>query len=83
MSNDERFKEDHIPPKEAFFSKIHNADITNADFALAQSVWNAFHIHTLGEYLDLYLKSIILRISHYLHIALMESTIGMNAVYLI
>ena len=71
MTNYEHFK-DHLPLNEEFFSNLHNADITDADYADAQAVWNAFNIRTLGQYHYLYLKSIFPCIFHYQHIALMN-----------
>ena len=54
----EQFEEHHLPPKEAFLSKLHNPNISDADYPHAQAVWNTVNIRTIGEYHDLYLKSI-------------------------
>ena len=64
MDSFERFEEDHLPPKEAFYSKLHGAHISDEDYAHAQSVWNTLNIHTMGEYHDLYLKSMLQSPSH-------------------
>ena len=33
------FQETHLPPKDAFFSKLTNAGISDVDYAHAQFVW--------------------------------------------
>ena len=71
MDSFERCEEDHFPPKEAFYSKLNWTHIRDEDYAYAQSVWNTLNIHTVGEYHDLYLKSMLQSTSHilfsYLH----------------
>ena len=57
MDSMEKFDDDQLPPKEAFFSKLHNQDITDEEYAHAQNVWRTFNIHNMREYHDLYLKS--------------------------
>ena len=51
----DRFKEQQLPPKEAFFSKLRNAHITDDDYKHAQTVWEKFNIKNLYRYLFLYL----------------------------
>ena len=48
----EKFDDDHLPPKEAFFSKLHNQDITDEEYAHAQNVWRTFNIRNMREYHD-------------------------------
>ena len=62
----EKFDEDHLPPKEAFFSKLHHADITDEEYAHAQNVWQTFTIQNMREYHDLYLKSMTLPFNTFL-----------------
>ena len=57
MDSWERFNETTLPPKEAFYSKLNLKDISDADYAHAQKVWNVFEIKNLGEYHDLYVQS--------------------------
>ena len=57
MDSMEKFDDDHLPPKDAFFSKLHNQDITDEEYAHAQNVWRTFNIRNMREYHDLYLKS--------------------------
>ena len=47
MDTWERFAEPKLPPKEAFFSKLSDAHISDDDYAHAQKVWEAFGCETL------------------------------------
>jgi hypothetical protein len=49
-----------LPPKIKFFSKLNNADISDADYERAQNVWNVFDMKTMRDYHDLYLKTDVL-----------------------
>ena len=60
MHSFESFDQDHLPPKEAFYSKLHECDISDEDEAHAQMVWKTFKIRNMGEYLELYLKRMFL-----------------------
>ena len=60
MSNINKFQETKLPPKEAFFSKLNNENITDEDFEHAQNIWKTFNLHTTGDYHDLYLKTDVL-----------------------
>ena len=40
----EKFNETSIPPKEAYYSKLNEEDISAADYAHAQKVWHVFEI---------------------------------------
>ena len=57
MSSWDKFTETKLPPKEAFYSNLNMSNISDEDYQHAQKVWNAFSIHNLGEYHDLYLKT--------------------------
>ena len=57
MDSWKRFKEESLPDKESFYSKLNNEHITDEDYAHAQKVWNTFNIKNLGEYHDLYVQS--------------------------
>ena len=65
MDSMEKFEDDHLPPKEAFFSKLHNAQITD-EYAHAQNVWQTFNIQNMREYHDLYLKSMTIPFNTFL-----------------
>ena len=56
MDSWERFNETSIPPKEAFYRELNLEDITNADYAHAQKVWNVFEIKNRSEYHDLHVQ---------------------------
>ena len=48
-----RFEETKLPPKEAFYSKLTDANISDSDYAHAQRVWETFGCQNLGNYTDL------------------------------
>jgi len=52
----EKLNETHLPPKEAFHSKLNNSNITDDDFEHALKVWEHFKMTTFREYHDLYMK---------------------------
>ena len=52
----ERFDENSIPPKEAFYSEKSLEGITNADYEHVKKLWEAFEIKNLGKYHDLYVQ---------------------------
>ena len=54
MDSWKKFKEESLPDKESFYSKLNNEHITDENYAHAQKVWNAFNINNLGEYHDLH-----------------------------
>ena len=56
----DKFKETKLPPKEAFYSKLLNEEISDEDYQHALNVWNTFNCQTLQDYHDLYLKSDVL-----------------------
>ena len=57
MDSWKRFKEESLPDKEYFYSKLNKEHITDEDYAHAQKVWDTFNIKNLGEYHDLYVQS--------------------------
>ena len=60
MESWEKFDENTLPPKEAFYSNLNLEDIRDEDYAHAQTVWDVFELNNLGEYHDLYVQSDIL-----------------------
>ena len=56
MDSCERFDENTIPPKEAFYSELNLENITDKDYEHVKKVWEAFEIKNLGEYHDLYVQ---------------------------
>ena len=55
-----RFEVTKLPPKEAFYSKLSDENINEADYAHAQQVWATFGCKTLGDYSDLYCRTDVL-----------------------
>ena len=60
MDSWERFAEPRLPPKEAFYSKLTDEGISDADYFHAQKVWENFGCVSLGDYSDLYCKTDVL-----------------------
>ena len=58
MDDWNRFKETALPPKEAFYSKLNMSGVSDQDYEHARRVWREFGIKNLGEYHDLYLKTL-------------------------
>ena len=57
MSSVDKLSEKQLPPKQGFYSKLYNEDITDEDYQHAIKVWNTFGCKTIRDYHDLYLKS--------------------------
>ena len=55
-----KFKETKLPPKEEFYSKLNNENISDEDYLHALNVWKTFKCKTIQDYRDLYLKSDVL-----------------------
>ena len=55
-----RLDETKLPPQSAFYSKLSETDISDAEYQHAQRVWNAFDCKTLGDYHDLYMLTDVL-----------------------
>ena len=60
MDSIERFEENKLPSKEAFYSKLNNKDISDEDYEHAKKVWDVFEMKTLMDYHELYNKSDVL-----------------------
>src|SRR5215469_15786808 len=54
MDSIERLNEAALPPKEAFYSKLNDSNISAEDYEHAQTVWKEFGCNSLREYHDLY-----------------------------
>lgn len=55
-----KFNENHLPPPQVIFNKLTGDAISDEEYPHAQSVWNEFNINTLGDYHDLYVKTVLL-----------------------
>ena len=60
ISSLDKLSETCLPPKEAFYSKLYDEDISDEDYQHAIKVWKTFRCHTIRDYHDLYLKSDVL-----------------------
>ena len=69
MDDWEKFKENHLPPIKAFYSKLNLLAISEHDYSHAQSVWNAFGMKNLGDYHDLYLETDVLLLCNVLKVS--------------
>ena len=54
MDSLERFKENKLPPKESFYSRLTGEDISDNDYEHALNVWDDFGMKTLQDCHDLY-----------------------------
>ena len=52
----ERYDENTIPLKEAFYSELNFKNISDKDYEHVKKVWEGFEIKNLGEYHDLYVQ---------------------------
>ena len=57
MDSWEKFNEDILPPKEAFYSNLNLEDISDEDYTHAQKVWDVFEMNNIGDYHDFYVQS--------------------------
>ena len=60
MDTWDRFTEPKLPPKEAFYSKLSDAHISDEDYTHAQKVWETFGCLSLGDYSGLYCRTDVL-----------------------
>ena len=56
MDSPKRLEENQLPPKEAFYSRLNDAGISNEDYEHAHQVWKAFKMENLEDYHTLYDK---------------------------
>ena len=60
MDSLERFKENKLPPKEAFYSRLTGEGISNEDYEHAKNVWDVFEMKNLQDYHNLYNETDVL-----------------------
>ena len=63
ISSLDKLSETQLPPKEEFYSKLNDEDISDDDYQHAINVWNTFKCKSIRDYHDLYLKSDVLLLS--------------------
>ena len=60
MDSLERFKENELPPKESFYSRLTGEDISDEDYQHAKKVWEVFEMEHLQDYHNLYNETDVL-----------------------
>ena len=60
MNSLERFKENKLPPKGSFYSRLTGEDISDEDYQHAQKVWEVFEIKSMEGYHNLYNETDVL-----------------------
>ena len=60
MDHADKMEYTSLPEKEAFDSKLSLSSISDDDYTHAKNVWKTFHMQTMGDYHDLYLKTDVL-----------------------
>ena len=63
VSSLEKLTETQLPPKEEFYSKLNDEEISDDDYQHAINVWNTFECKSIRDYHNLYLKSDVLLLS--------------------
>ena len=64
MDDWDKFKENKLPSKKAFYSKLNMSDVKEEDYEHAIRVWKEFGLKNLGEYHDLYLKTDVILLAN-------------------
>ncbi|XP_044575149.1 uncharacterized protein LOC123258956 [Cotesia glomerata] len=60
ISSNDKLNDKQLPAIQYFYSKLSNENISDEEYAFAQSIWKEFNLKTLGKYSDLYLKTDVL-----------------------
>ena len=60
MDHADKMEHTSLPEKEAFDSKLSLSSISDDDYTHTKNVWKTFHMQTMGDYHDLYLKTDVL-----------------------
>ena len=60
VSSIEKLAETQLPPKDQFYSKLNDEEISDDDYNHALNVWQTFGCKTIRDYHNLYLKSDVL-----------------------
>ena len=60
VDDNEKFKQEGLPPRKAFYSNLKLAGISKEEYKHAQNVYRTFNCKTFQDYHDLYLKSDVL-----------------------
>ena len=57
MDSLDKFKENQLPSKEAFFNDLTKKHISDEDFEFVHQLWETFNLKNLGELHDLYMET--------------------------
>ncbi len=49
-----------LPPRSAFYDTLHNAECSEESYESAQKIWDYFNCKTMGDYMEVYLKTDVL-----------------------
>ncbi|KAK3107612.1 hypothetical protein FSP39_018279 [Pinctada imbricata] len=60
MDSFDRFKEEQLPPKEAFYNRLKKEHISNEDYEQVRTVWSTLNMKTLGDLHDNYVVTDVL-----------------------
>jgi len=60
FTDSSKFQETALPPKDAFFNRLTNESLTDADYERALKVWNHYDMKNLQQYHDFYLTTDVL-----------------------
>ena len=60
MTDRSKFDEQHLPPKEKFYSALSESDITDKEYERALQAWNNFRCKNLQDYHNAYFQSDVL-----------------------
>ena len=63
MDDEERFKEEKLPEREDFFSRLYQQECSAADYDHALKVWDEFKCKNMLDYHNLYLKCDVLQLA--------------------
>jgi len=63
MTDRSKFAEKQLPPIDAFYDKLKDEPLSQADYERANLTWKEFNLQSLQEYHDHYLKSDVLLLS--------------------
>ena len=64
MNNWDKFKENELPPREAFYSKLNMVGVREENYEHTKRVWKEFGLKDLEEYHDLYLKTDVILLAN-------------------
>ena len=60
VDDNEKFKQEGLPPRKAFYSKLKLSGISKEEYKHAQNVYKTFSCKNFQYYHDIYLKSDVL-----------------------